>query len=78
MDVRHHHLLHTVARVKARLGLHDWGYLGTGVLAAEFRCWLAGIDRRLFSDIPYVVSIRCTTAKRARALAALDLAERRR
>ena len=47
MDVRHHHPLHTVARVKARLGLHDWGYLGTGVLAAEFRCWLAGIDSKL-------------------------------
>ena len=77
MDCTRHHPLHTVARVKARLGLHEWDYLGTGVLAAEFRCWLNGIDRRLLSDISYVVSIRCSTVKRARASAGLDVAERR-
>ena len=68
----------TVARVRARLVRHDWSYLGTTDLAAEFRSWLTSIDLQLLYDIPYVVSIRCATVKRATALAAHDLTERRK
>ena len=70
--------LRTVARVKARLGSHDWDNLGNGDLAAEFRCWLTGVHRRLLSDIPYVVNTKCVIAKCAKALALYDLTEGRK
>ena len=57
--------------------MHDWAYLGSCHLATEFGTWVADLDRRL-SDVPYVVSFRCNAAKRAKALAAQDLAERRK
>ena len=68
----------TVARVRARLLRHDWTHLGDCALATEFKKWLAAIDGQLLCDIPYVVSIRVATVKRAHSLAAHDLAERRK
>ena len=68
----------TVARIRLRLMRTDWTHLGNSLEASEFNQWLTGIVDHLLCNLPYVVSTRLATAKRARSLATHDLAERRK